>query len=250
MKRVKNFFVAFAAALLSSHMAAAQISVGDGASALPLTPNLALTPDSRPVPTAAEYIAMVFYKLTLQEPAFDSWAQFTDAYKTAEEFQKSRVQESESARLRSTFSLTTLTDGLVLSLPVHLSDYSFRNKGFTITGIDEKTYFPFEYAGNFYAVVIPGISDYQWVPLDGLSAMTLDEAAVKSGRAFTAQFMAEPTFADKTAPLTLNGKPYWLISARLTHVSLYAGDAVQPAWEQDITPPSEKPSQELLDLRK
>lgn len=204
---------------------------------------------AQPQTTTPLYIAMVYHKLAGQAPDFQGWARQTASYAAASDFEKVTVLEQEAGQFRDIFSLVTLADPLIVERTVRLGAYSFDNKGFLVGGLDERTYFSSTFYDRNYAVVIPDLMDYQWIAIEGVSAMDLDKAADLSGRNLKLVLYVDPVYADKQAAIPLDGQDYWLLSGRVSRMSLYTPDGQRMLWERNSTVYKEgETNEEILKL--
>ncbi len=195
-------------------------------------------------------VAMVYYKLSGRAPDYNTWAMQTETYKQAPDLQKSTVLDHEISSLRSVFSLTTLSEPIVVQQQVKLSEYSPKNGGFSIEDFKDDTFFGYSFGGMNYAVVVPDLANYQWQPVDIDPAGVIDLAAQKTDRYLLATLYIRPTSADTRAALPLGDKNYWLISGELQRLTLSAPGRSKPLLERVIggSTVDAKPNEELLKL--
>lgn len=201
-------------------------------------------------PTPPGYVAMIFYKLAAQVPELEKWALESEDYKAANSFDKQVVFEQKVSELKDIFRMAALSEPIMAERTEKISEYSFRNKGFTVESFAVDTYFPYTFAGRNYALVIQNLMDQQWLDIaDEKMAMVVDTAAVKAEHKVKMRFYIEPKYADSKAPIKLDGKEYWLISGVLKNIAIYDGDKM--LWKKntksaldELTPVN----QEMLEL--
>lgn len=234
-----------AAGLLLPALAMAQLDE------MPSLPALNTAPDTQQPVTPAITVAMVYQKLAGRAPDFNAWATQSDEYLAAPDLQKSIIMEQQASNLKNVFSLTTLAEPIIVADKVMISEYSPKNGGFSIESFSEDKFFPFHFAGNDYAVVVPDLANHQWQPVDIDDAGTIDIAAQRNGRILTATLFITPMMADIRAPLVIDGKNYWLISGELTRFSITAPGQTKPVLEKNIMTAKAvdgKTSSDLLNL--
>ena len=201
-----------------------------------------------PNATPAQTVAMVYHKMSNVPPNFKKWALMTKDYAAASKFDKVMVRDKKAAEFQAAFSLVSTTEAIVIRTPVYLSRYSFANKGFLIQSFREDTYFSYEYGGDAYAIVIPDLIEYQWVGAEEAAAKKIDDEAKLAKGSLKAILYFEPKFADKSAPMTLDGKKYWLLSGKVRNIALYASDGKTILWQKMSKTYSDKKQRELLNL--
>ena len=209
-------------------------------------------PDQKPVPTSPEYVAMIFSKLSGEQPDFASWARNTEAYQNASRFDQPMVQEREAEKLKNIFSLLAWQDPLTIETPVKLSAYSAANKGFLIDNFTEKTFLPVRYSGQSYAVIAERLMDRQWVDVpDSAVAETMETAAAKNKEHMLIMSLTLiPKYADNGSQATLEGEKYWLLSAEIKKALIFDPASSAVLWRSTEDPAAEDPKlQELLKLR-
>lgn len=208
------------------------------------------TQEKKSLPSTPDYIAMTFYKLTRQMPDFNAWAQLTPAYKNAAPFEKLSVMDQQAQRMKESYDLLTLQEPLIVEMPVKLSAYSTTNHGYFIENFRADTFFPAFFADQAYAIVPQGIMDKQWLKVsDPLLAKHID-AAVQSrpDRLLMMALFMTPDYADKSAPVFLEGTNYWLMAATIRKMMLYDPGNNLLLWSSDTADIRDEKHQRLLDL--
>lgn len=242
MKKILTVISAFALGLLLSLPGAAARAQLDSA---PLSekPEL-VTPDA---------ISMLWHHFAGQVPDFQAWAQLTDEYKKASEFDKAAVQDAKAREMEQTFSLVVPGDQFVADLPVTLSDYSLTNKGYLIENVTVSTFLKFSYAGQNFAVVPRDLVDHQWLAVEGLPAKEIDDirAASKTGRDAVLTLFLSPKFA-APKPVTLEDGTYRVLSADVVGMAFFGKDG-HLAWHEDrkmggVAPEDAAQQKELMTL--
>lgn len=202
-------------------------------------------PNAMPALTEASRVAVMYYRMTGQLAPFDAWAKSTDAYKAASDFDRTQVLEMKTAEMKDLYRLGTSADTVIVDAPARLGDYSFKNKGFIITSFSSDMYFPFSFAGEDFAVIVPDLSEAQWLPVaEEKSAMLLDTAAARHNRVLRAFLEIEPTFADKFKKINLQGRDYAVISGKVVSIRFFEQGRNEMIYEQSL----KAVSQEQLDL--
>lgn len=210
------------------------------------------TASIRPQTTAPDYVAMLFHKLTGQPPDFESWAKATEEYRKASDFDRLAVLDAQMQMLQSTYSLLTIQEPLVFQMPVRLSPYSTTNKGFFVEDFKFDTYFPVDHVDRHFAVIPQGIQDSQWLAVEDAAKagrIVLEVGKNPQDPRLLMVLMLTSKFADKSAPLRMEDKDYWLISASVKKMMLFTADGSEVLWRSDESRPSDnKLQQDLLDL--
>ncbi len=164
-------------------------------------------------------VATMYHLLIRKLPDFAAWARETDAYKQAAGFDKNVVLENEIGKLRDQFRLVTLAEPMSIEARVRLSTYSRARKGFIVDGIGKDSFFNYSFLGKNYAIVLPELANFQWLPVEGKQAERLEEAAIRNARTLLLVINLRPNYAD-TKPIEVEGKEYYLISGQIRSVDL------------------------------
>lgn len=200
--------------------------------------------------TSAGQIAMIFYRLTEQTPDFEGWAAKAESYINAPPFDKITILQQKTTELKNIFNLISLQEPIVVSMPVRLSLYSQTNHGFFIENFRDDTYFGYSFMGQNYALVPQALMDHQWISIGGTAATLLEKiAASKKNRSLMLYFEITPRFADKTAPLNLDGEDYWLVSGEISNLRIYDPTYGRLVWESNSGTGPAPDIQELLNLK-
>lgn len=223
------------------------LAVVSGLSAI--LPQRAWAREEKPQPTTPGYIAVLFHKLSGRTPDFESWARNTEEYQAAASFSKPSVQERKVQDFRNIYNLLSFQEPLIVDMPVTLSDYSARNKGFLVESFREDTFFSSRYNDQSYAVIPVGIMDRQWLKVPDPDAAAAIAAAARNGkdRPLVMVLTLSPKYADSATPAVLYGESHWLMSAEIKRMTLYAHDSGTPLWQSGEDDDAKR--RELLKLR-
>lgn len=206
-------------------------------------------PEPKPEVSTPGYVAMAFYKLSGGTPDFRAWAESSKAYNEASSFDKDMVREKQMADIENIFSLFTLDEPLVVSMPVKLSEYSFSNKGFFIESLKEDLFFPVNYVGSDFALVPENIMDHQWMRAGDKQAKDIERAAKnRPERTLDMYFHLVPKFADRKAPLNIEGVDRWLLLGEVRKMTLVVPVSDKVLWSSQDANFEETKDNELLDL--
>lgn len=199
-----------------------------------------------PVPTSFAVVAMQFYKLTGQTPDFEAWVKIGKAYKTASPFDQKMILAREQKKLEELFKKTPPAAPIIVEAYVELSKYSIVNKGFLIESFGEDTFFSIDFNDEYYALVPDRVLDHQWMKVAEDEAQKIESAKVGGGRGVRMYVELIPKYADKTAPLLLGDRHYWLISAEIKKMMLFNRDEI--LWEERSNQGNDPRQKELMDL--
>lgn len=205
----------------------------------------------RPSTTSAAYVAMLFHKMTGKPPDFEKWSRASKAYAEASNFDKVLVQTEKVEELRDVYSLLTPSEPVIVEIPLKLSQYSRKNSGFFVENFKEDTFFSFDIFGKFYTIIPSNIMNHQWLNVMPDEAERISQVASPSQISNSAVMLIylEPKFADGKAPLSLNGKDQWLISAEVKKLAIYTKASDVLIWQSADHQAMEDLSEELLNLK-
>lgn len=235
-----KFFLLLAFLLLAAP-AAAQLDI----------PGVAVASQKPPL-TDARTVAMTYYRFSGQMPNFPAWALLSEEYEKAPAYEKLMTQDRIAKALAQDFSLIAVGDQVVVDLPVRLSEYSVANKGYVIEGIAPGTSFPFEYAGERFAVIPDNLIDRQFLSADGMPAKAIDDLrrASQDGKSAVLTLVLLPRAAPKEAAEDVDGTPVRLIGAEIGGMSFFDAEG-RLVWHENPPRPGTGDAarqQELLNL--
>ncbi len=195
-------------------------------------------------------VATLYYIMQRKLPDFAAWARETQAYKNASGFDKNVVQQSEVARLKNEFQLITPFEPLVIKSRVRLSRYSDQTKGYLLEGVNPETFFSYTFMGVNYAIVLPKLTSYEWIGVEGPQQEAVESAAVRSNRTLGFHIKIRVNYADKN-PVVMKGKPYLLLSGDILSLELYdIKNDSRPVWWLDSKEIGDAAQQELMQLKR
>ncbi len=201
-------------------------------------------------------IATIYHKLTGQPPVFEQWARLSpDCQQEKTQTARISCQENKQEELRQKFRLQTLTESVAVPfVPAVFSAYSKENSGYVIKNFTDETYMPFSYAGRNYAMIPQGLMDRQFLPITGPAQIDVENALRASQRKAVVLLYIQPVFADKNAqPVELDGKPYTLISGRVTNIAVYKCHKTRPCvllWEEGTRESRDAQREDLMNLKR
>lgn len=205
--------------------------------------------EKKPPMTSPGYISLLYYRMTGQLPDFERWAESSDDYIQASEFDKMMVRDEKANELKKIFSLLTVTEPVVMEKTVKLSQYSRTNEGFFIEGLKPDMFFSFSFMDKSYAVIPIGIMDKQWIKVrDPEKAAAIANAVDMRDGAVNMVLHVVPQTADKTAPMSLDGRDHWLIAAEIKDLALYQVGTGKLLWQNMEGPVDAQTHQELMGL--
>jgi hypothetical protein len=212
---------------------------------------LPMTPEKKPQPTAPGYIALLYHRMTAQLPPFEDWAKTQPEYLKASPYDREMIANQLSGEMQKTYGLIASQEPIVIRTPVKLSKYSISRKGYFIEDFTPETFYSVSFAGKNYAIVPQDLMNHQWV---GIGSEREQEEVQKmlNQRLNTGLLYLYliPTSADKTAPLRINDRDYWLMSGRVSRMALYNYNNERLIWESGDASANQKMQKELLDLYK
>jgi hypothetical protein len=227
----------------------ALLAGGDAVSGFAGEGALPSAPTARLQPSSPGYVALLFYRLTGQQPDFDAWAMASDDYNSANGFDKDLVRREKAAEVTRAYHLITYDDPVVIEHVVTLSSYSRARRGFFVQNFRPDTFFNFEFLGRDYAMVPLDLMDFQWLSLENEKAMEAIDAELKGSNGRALMYLSIlPVSADKEKPMTLAGKDYWLLSGRVKRLQIYDMSGKRLLWEGVGRDEAARNQKEVLDL--
>lgn len=193
-------------------------------------------------PVTSFEIASLFYKLCDATPNFKKWAENTDTYKETPEFDKKIVLSQEENRLREGFYNLDAKAPINLYFTVTLDQYSVLQRSFFFPNIDSSTYFPYAYAGEEYALFLPGVGRFAQIPISKEIADRI------MGEEVSAEFTIIPEKADSKEPLLIHNKDRWVIIGKIAEFKLWNKSKTTLYFSERA--PWYQPKNELVDLFK
>lgn len=196
-------------------------------------------------------VATLYHIIQQKQPDVAAWARETEAYKNAQGFDKNVVLDAEMARLRNELRLISPLEPVVVNTLVRLSHYSDVTKGYLVDGLGAQTYFPYEFAGENYAIVLPQLVDYEWIGMEGKTHEDIESALRGTTRSMRLSIKLRVNYADNNSVI-LNNKPYKLLSGKILSLELYPrkGRTDIPLWWMDSREIGDEAQQELMLLKK
>lgn len=176
-----------------------------------------------PENSTSKQVAFSYYHLSKQAPDFDRWAQNIQFEKTKSgNLDPSTANEDTADGLRRSFDLLTLEDPIIVRMPVTLSAYHPDSQGYIVQDFQDDTFFSFHFVDRNYAVVPQDLMDKQFISVTPMEAAEIEKArqANPDGKV-TLVFYLQPTFGDKSAPVSIDGMDFWLLSAKITSLALF-----------------------------
>ena len=196
-------------------------------------------------------VAQLYHIMQQKMPDFTAWAMQTEAYKSANGFDKNVVLQAEVARLKKEFSGVSPFEPIKIKSLVRLSHYSEQTKGYLIKGISRETYFGYTFMGVNYAIVLPKLMDHEWIGVEGQQYKDVERAAAGNGkREVMLAINLRINYADKS-PVSMDGKPYLLMSGDILSLEIYERSSPErPLWWLDSKVVGDAARQELMQLKR
>lgn len=185
-----------------------------------------------PTVTTDEQVMLLHHRIANRSPDFKALARLSDEYKAANDFDKEKVLQGKIMALRNNFDMTSPEDKLVVKLPVTVSSFSVRNKGFVINELNDTMNFKYSYSGKNYAFIPMGMSEHQWIDApDDTTALTIDKAR-GPGNAYTLIITFAPNYADPPDRMTAleDGKEYTIMTGPTSNIALYDAAGKEMLW--------------------
>jgi len=181
------------------------------------------------------YIAMIFYRFSGKAPDFRDMVMNSDEYKMTADNEKIYIIERLVEEYRSTYSLITMQEPIVLEADVKLSNYNEKLGGFLIENFNSNFFFVVEAMGKNYALIPEGIVDKQWMKVEdkniGKKIEQQYARAILMRDPLRMSFTLTPVYSDATKPIVINNKEYWLMSVKPTSMVLYAPETEEVLWK-------------------
>ncbi len=202
---------------------------------------------NEPMVTDGATVAMVFGRLTGQEPDFSSWVEQMPEYQNATPFEQSSIETNKIHDLRNTYYTLDITAPLIVKTQVKLTPYDTTNHGFFVSNFTRFTFFPVQYEGKFYAIVPQGIMDKQFLATSDATVVGAIEQALANTKDDILPMMLylKPVTAS-LHPVSIGGKQYWPIAADVGKMMLFTSDDQTLLWKSDAD--KDKTNQNLLNL--
>ena len=193
--------------------------------------------------TNAIEIASLFYKMTGQTPGFSTWASYSDKVEKAPEFDKQAVQAQEETRLREIFYNVFTDEMLNVQIRVDNRNYSDLQQKLFLPEVNEDTYFSYSIFGQYYALIVPDIARFNALDMPQDLAEKIQDMGGSYSRA---ELTLKPVRAEKSAPIPIDGKDYWVILCEIAGFRLWDNDRERLFWSdyKDWY----KPDNDLLEL--
>ena len=186
--------------------------------------------------TTSDYIAVLFYKITGQIPNFKNWILQSKSYKDAPSFDKDLILNQKIVAFEDFFTLLNFQDPITVETMVAISKYSQTNKGFLIHSLNASTFYNFKFLDEHFAVIPQDAEKYQWVSIPHEDFKRIERDIKRNKRLLRARIVMTPTYGSKSAPITIDDKPHWLISATIDNIELWgagSGRASRKLWESN-----------------
>lgn len=191
------------------------------------------TPEGKDT-TSPFFMSFIFHRIAGKAPDFRELAMNSKEYKETPDNERVYIIDDKIQEYKNTYDLITTQDPLRYEVPVILSKYSEKLKGFFIQNFDEHLYLPFSFSGKNYAIIPEGASDNQWIKVeDEILAQKITKASARSKLKMSKMTMVlslEPIYADASNPSDINGKSYLLMSAKIKAMDLYSSEYTRPLW--------------------
>lgn len=245
MKKLVFFAVVGIGLLLGASPSQAQIMGQYGGFATPMGASTA------PSATGPEQVMLLHHRLANRMPDFRALARASDEYKAANDFDKERVMEGKIMALRNNFDMTSPNDKLVVKIPVTVSSFSVRNKGFIINELNDTMNFKYTYSGKNYAFIPRELGELQWIDASNdNTALTIDKAR-GPGNVYTLFITFSPNYADSPDRMTPleDGKEYTIMTGTTDNITLYDAEGKNMLWTNARVAAPDPINDVLLDLK-
>ncbi len=176
-----------------------------------------------------KYLAILFHKITGQSMDFDRWARELTKDSKTEGFDKFAEQDKKEEEVRNLYRLLGVNDSVYVDMPVEISKYSLLHKGYFIKSFTDQSIFSYQHLGQNYAIIPQKIKDFQWVPMSRKQSAEV-ERMIGDERVINMQLKMRPLYGDKSAPMEIEGKGYWLTLAEVEVVSIWNKDESRRIW--------------------
>ncbi|MEZ0260232.1 MAG: hypothetical protein ACAH80_04440 [Alphaproteobacteria bacterium] len=246
MKKLAFFGIVGFALLLGLSTSQAQVLGQYGGFATPMGAPAA------PSITTPEQVMLLHHVLSARRPDFKGIARASDEYKAANDFDKEKVVDAKVMALRNNYEMTTAGDKLVVKVPVTVSSFSVRNKGFIINELNDAMNFKYVYSGKNYAFIPLQLGEHQWIDAsDDATALAIDKGRGKNNDYMLYIFFS-PTYADppdRMTPLE-DGKEYTVMTGSIDHIDLFDAESKEKLWSNMQKAAPDPMNDSLLQLKK
>lgn len=210
-----------------------------------------LAPQAPPTSTSPGHIALLYHRLTGQTPDFEAWAMASDDYANANGFDKDLVRREKAAEVMRAYHLITFEEPVVIEHPVTLSAYSRTRQGFFVQNFRPDTFYAFNFLGRDYAMVPLDLLDFQWLSIADEKELERVRTRIAADNNHAYMYLSVvPTAADKTNPMRVQDKEYWLLSGKVKRIQIYDKRRQNLLWEGVGREEAVQIQKEVLDLYK
>lgn len=185
--------------------------------------------NGKPATTKAVYIAMLYQHLSGIRPDFEKWIADTSVYRNAALHERVSLMTQKKSELQQVYSLITPAEPVIIDVPVKLTGYSQKKKGFLVPAFNDMTFFSYEYMGQRYALIPNKINEHAWLksPPEFADAVMRE---TDNGHKGVITMTLLPLSADKK-PMTYGGREYRLVMADISKMEIWSKDCTRTVWE-------------------
>ena len=167
-------------------------------------------------------VAMLFHKITNQNPEFSDWASQSNAFKNAPEAQKNMVLSQIINRLQTKFDLMGFDEPIHVESYITLRQYKPEAEGFFVNEFKSDTYFTYVFDGEHYAVIPTDLMDYEFLKLSKEKMIELGDHITADNRLFM-RLSLSPVGGDAKDKTRLNnGHENWLLATRVLDIEIWS----------------------------
>ncbi|MGM0422251.1 MAG: hypothetical protein ACQEQL_04030 [Pseudomonadota bacterium] len=167
-------------------------------------------------------VAMVFHKLTRENPDMEAWAKATSRYQDTPDHAKEGVLNDIMMDLQKQYELLNYNEPIHIETYVTLKQYDKDSNGFFVNNFKEDTFFTHKFNNEYYAVIPSDLMDYQWIKLSEELRDKLKSHMTDDNRLFM-RLSLSPQRADASQKVRLpNKKSNWLISAKVLDIEFWS----------------------------
>lgn len=213
--------------------------------------------------SSSEKVGFAFNKIAKTTPRYETWVKYSDRYAKTPEAERSMMLQSQTYRLEKGFNIFNLDEDLIkISAVAHVY---FTNANGRSMGVERKngyrpmlikvnetknTYFPV-HIGNSWVAVIPSDTNlFESINIKDDVYDRFKKYASKENvyKVVRLEIWLRPDSVDNKKPMTLEGKPMWLMMARVANMELWDMDAKNLIWSHSAPWYTSTQAKEMLDL--
>lgn len=167
-------------------------------------------------------VAMLFNKITNQQPDLTRWAQTSKLYQNTPATQKAAVLQTTIDKLRTKFSLMGPNEPIYIEQYITLRQYRPDAQGVFIDEFTPQTYYTYGFDNEYFAVIPSDLMDYEFLKISPDEMKDIGQHITNKNRLFM-RLSLVPIKGDSSETVRLsNGFQNWLLAAKVMDIELWS----------------------------